>query len=76
VTLLGRADDVVTTTITVAVVLVVAALSPQHAWEQPILCLFDTALGIAVGLAFAGVALELTARTEAMVSRARVTRAR
>ena len=61
-TLLGRADDVVTTTITVAVVLVVAALSPQHAWEQPILRLFDTTVGIAVGLAFAWGARVLTTR--------------
>ena len=63
VTLLGRPDDVVTPTITVAVVLVVAGLSPQHAWEQPILRLFDTAVGIAVGLAFAWLAHKLTTRT-------------
>ena len=63
VTLLGRPDDVVTTAVTVAVVLVVAALSPQHAWEQPILRLVDTAVGIAVGLASARIALGLTTRT-------------
>jgi uncharacterized membrane protein YccC len=66
VTLLGRPDDVVTTTITVTVVLVVAALSPQHAWEQPILRLFDTAVGIAIGLAFAWVARELTTRASGL----------
>ena len=73
VTLLGRPDDVVTTTITIAVVLVVAALSPQHAWEQPILRLFDTAVGIAVGLAFAWIAREVTARnvTAAVMSEVR-----
>ena len=48
--LIERGDDVGTTTITTAVVMVVAAVSPHDAWEQPILRLFDTALGIAVGL--------------------------
>jgi uncharacterized membrane protein YccC len=49
--LLGRDGDVVTTGITTAVVLVVAALAPTDAWEQPILRAVDTAAGIAVGLA-------------------------
>jgi uncharacterized membrane protein YccC len=48
---LGRKDDVVTTGITTAVVLVVAAVSPQDAWQQPILRLPDTVVGIAVGVA-------------------------
>jgi uncharacterized membrane protein YccC len=39
--------------------MVSAAVSPQHAWEQPILRLFDTAVGIAVGLAAAWAGLEL-----------------
>ena len=47
----GRDDDVVTTGITTAVVLVVAAMSPQDAWQQPILRLLDTVVGIAVGVA-------------------------
>jgi serine/threonine protein kinase len=51
--------------VTVAVVLVVAGLSPQHTWEQPILRLFDTAVGIAVGLGFAWTAFGLTPSTEA-----------
>lgn len=50
VTLLGRPDDTVTTGITTAVVMVVAALSPRDAWEQPILRVFDTGVGVAVGL--------------------------
>ena len=33
------------TGITTAVILVVAAVSPQHAWEQPILRLADTVVG-------------------------------
>lgn len=60
--LAGRSDDVVTTAITTAVVMVAAAVSPQHAWEQPILRLFDTAVGIAVGLAAAWAGRELIAR--------------
>jgi uncharacterized membrane protein YgaE (UPF0421/DUF939 family) len=49
--LTGRAEDAVTAGITTAVVMVVAALSPQHAWEQPLLRIVDTVVGVAVGLA-------------------------
>lgn len=50
--LLGRADDVVTTGVTVAVVMVVAALGPpEQAWAQPFLRSVDTAVGVLVGLA-------------------------
>jgi hypothetical protein len=31
--------------------MVVAAMSPQHAWRQPLLRLADTVVGIAVGVA-------------------------
>jgi hypothetical protein len=48
---LGRRDDIVTTGITTVVVMVVAAMSPQDAWHQPILRLADTVVGIAVGVA-------------------------
>src|ERR1700726_2664464 len=34
ITLLGRRDNIVTTGITTAVVMVVAAMSPVHAWHQ------------------------------------------
>jgi uncharacterized membrane protein YgaE (UPF0421/DUF939 family) len=57
--LLGRPDDVITTGITSAVVLVVAALSPHEAWEQPILRVFDTAVGIAIGFLAARIAFSL-----------------
>jgi uncharacterized membrane protein YccC len=50
VTLLGRPQDAVTAAITTAVVLVVAAVSPHHAWQQPILRLADTVIGVAVGI--------------------------
>ncbi len=48
--LLDRRDDIVTTGITTAVVMVVAAMSPEDAWQQPLLRLADTVVGIAVGV--------------------------
>jgi uncharacterized membrane protein YgaE (UPF0421/DUF939 family) len=50
-TLLDRRDDIITTGITTAVVMVVAAISPADAWHQPLLRLVDTLVGIAVGIA-------------------------
>jgi uncharacterized membrane protein YgaE (UPF0421/DUF939 family) len=47
--LLGREQDIVTAGITTAVVMVVAVPSPTP-WEEPILRLADTMIGIAVGL--------------------------
>jgi uncharacterized membrane protein YccC len=47
-----RRDDIVTTGITTAVVMVVAAMSPQNAWQQPLLRLVDTVVGIALGVTF------------------------
>jgi uncharacterized membrane protein YccC len=55
--LMGRPQDATTTGITTAVVMVVAALSPHNAWEQPILRLVDTVAGVAVGLAVAWIGL-------------------
>jgi uncharacterized membrane protein YccC len=49
--LTGHPEYIVTTAITTAVLLVVAAVSPHDAWQQPILRLFDTAIGVAVGIA-------------------------
>jgi uncharacterized membrane protein YccC len=49
--LLGRREDIVTVGITTAVVMVVAAMSPVDAWQQPLLRLADTMVGIAVGVA-------------------------
>jgi uncharacterized membrane protein YccC len=48
--LLRRRDDIVTTGITTTVVMVVAAMSPNDAWQQPLLRLFDTVVGIALGV--------------------------
>ena len=57
--LFGRSEDIITTCITTAVVMVVAGISPEHAWKQPILRLIDTVVGIAVGAAGAWIALKL-----------------
>jgi uncharacterized membrane protein YccC len=54
VTLIGRPQDAVTAAITTAVVLVVAALTPHDAWQQPIFRLADTIIGVAVGGAWLG----------------------
>jgi hypothetical protein len=43
--LLGRRDDIVTTGITTAVVMVVAGMSPLAAWHQSLLRLIDTVVG-------------------------------
>ena len=51
VTLMGRPDDSITTGITIAVIMVVAELSPHHAWRQPVLRLVDTAVGVVIGIA-------------------------
>lgn len=47
--MIGRPDDIITTGITTVVVMVVAAISPEHAWRQPILRLVDTVVGVGVG---------------------------
>jgi len=51
IALLGRRDDIVTVGITTVVVMVVAAMSPADAWQQPLLRLADTMVGITVGVA-------------------------
>jgi uncharacterized membrane protein YgaE (UPF0421/DUF939 family) len=48
--MLDRREDIGLTAITTAVVLVVAMISPEHGWEQPLLRFADTVIGIAVGL--------------------------
>jgi uncharacterized membrane protein YgaE (UPF0421/DUF939 family) len=60
-TLIGRPGDAITAAITTTVVLLVAAVSPQHAWQQPILRLADTVIGVAVGVAAAWLELRLAA---------------
>jgi uncharacterized membrane protein YgaE (UPF0421/DUF939 family) len=55
--LLARPDDIITTGITTTVVMVVAAMSPNQAWHQPILRTIDTIVGVVVGLAGAWISL-------------------
>jgi len=57
--LIGRPGDAVTAAITTAVVMIVAAVSPHHAWQQPILRFADTAIGVAVGVAAAWVGIRV-----------------
>jgi uncharacterized membrane protein YccC len=57
VTLLGRPQDAITASITTAVVLVVVAVSPHDAWQQPILRFADTVIGVAVGITAAWIDL-------------------
>lgn len=57
--LLGRPGDAVTAGITTTVILVAAAVSPQHAWQQPILRLADTIVGVAVGVAAAWTGIQV-----------------
>jgi multisubunit Na+/H+ antiporter MnhB subunit len=59
VMLIGRPGDAVTAGITTAVVMVVAAISPQHAWQQPILRLADTIVGVVVGAAAAWTGMQV-----------------
>jgi uncharacterized membrane protein YccC len=51
--LAGRPADAVTAAITTALLLALAGVTPQHAWQQPIRRLADTIVGVAVGVAAA-----------------------
>jgi uncharacterized membrane protein YccC len=57
--LLGRPEDIITTGITTVVVMVVAEISPQHAWKDPILRIIDTIVGIVVGIAAAWIGIRV-----------------
>lgn len=64
--LVGRPDDVITATITTAIVMVLAAVDPHDTWEQPILRLVDTLVGISVGVGVSWLGLRV-ARIESTV---------
>ena len=49
--LLDRREDIITTAVTTIVVMVVALGRPVDAWQQPLLRLFDTGVGVAIGWA-------------------------
>jgi hypothetical protein len=38
--------------------MVVGAISPDHAWKEPILRMVDTIVGVAVGVLGAGISLK------------------
>jgi uncharacterized membrane protein YccC len=59
VDLLGRPDDAITAAITTTVIMVEAAVSPAHAWEEPILRFADTVVGVVVGVAAAWLGLRV-----------------
>lgn len=59
VLLLGQPANLLTACVSTAVVMVVAVVEPQHAWQQPILRLIDTIVGVAIGVAFAWAELRL-----------------
>ena len=58
--LMGRSEDIITANVTTTVLIVVAAMSPDHAWKQPILRFIDTLIGISVGLVGAWFSLTLS----------------
>jgi hypothetical protein len=66
-TLADRPGDAATAAITTAVLLALAVLSPQHAWQQPPLRLADTVVGVIVGVAAAWVGRQLVSRGLAAV---------
>jgi uncharacterized membrane protein YccC len=49
--LMQRREDIITTAATTIVVMVVAVLNPVDAWKQPLHRLFDTVVGIVIGVA-------------------------
>jgi uncharacterized membrane protein YccC len=56
---IGRDEDIAITGITTAVVMVSAPLNPHAPWQQPIMRLVDTAIGIAVGLGGSSAAFQI-----------------
>ena len=54
--LIGRPGDAIAAAVATAVLITLAQLNPQHAWEQPILRLADTIVGVIVGVAAAWLA--------------------
>ena len=47
----GRPQDTMPASLATIVVLVIAGIDPHNAWQQPIMRLLDTAVGVAIGVA-------------------------
>ena len=60
--LAGRPQDTMPASLTTTVVLVIASINPHDAWQQPILRLLDTAIGVAIGLAAVWIGVRLIER--------------
>ncbi|WP_300610508.1 FUSC family protein [Trebonia sp.] len=60
--LIGRPGDAIAAAIATSVVMVSAAITPQHAWQAPIVRLADTVVGVAVGILAAWVDMRLIRR--------------
>ena len=58
-TLAGRPGDSITAAITTTVVMVLAAVSPHDAWQQPIFRFADTLIGVVAGITAVSIALRL-----------------
>jgi uncharacterized membrane protein YccC len=63
VALVGRPEAGITTGITTTVVMVVAGLSPDKPWLEPILRLLDTIVGVAVGIAAAWIGSRISSHS-------------
>jgi uncharacterized membrane protein YccC len=75
-TLIGRSEDIITAGITTIVVMVVACISPLHAWKEPILLFVDTVVGTAVGIIAAWVSLTIEANLNLQPNRTRIVQSR
>jgi uncharacterized membrane protein YccC len=75
-TLIGRSEDIIATGITTTVVMIVACISPLHAWKQPILLFVDTVVGSAVGIIAVWVSLTIEANLNLQSNRTRVVQSR
>ena len=60
--LAGRPQDTMPANLTTLVVLVISSINPHNAWQQPILRLLDTAIGVVIGLAAVWVSVRLIER--------------
>jgi uncharacterized membrane protein YccC len=67
--LAGRPQDTMPASLTTMVVLVISSINPHGAWQQPILRLLDTAVGVAIGLAAVWTGLRLMRRVGAEPAR-------